>query len=64
MFFILSKTLNILVLPLTMVVVFFVLSVIIKKAALEKKIFLDWIYPSSFFLQSLYFKFNHASVGN
>lgn len=39
MFFILSKTLNILVLPLTMVVVFFVLSVIIKKQPWKKRFF-------------------------
>ncbi len=39
MFFILSKTLNILVLPLTMVVGFFLLSVIIKKQPWKKRFF-------------------------
>jgi len=39
MFFILSKTLNILVLPLTLVVVFFVLSVVVKKQPWKKRFF-------------------------
>ena len=51
MFFVLSKTLNFLLLPLTMVIIFFILSRYSQEAALEKAIFLGRIYTSAFFFQ-------------